>query len=933
DNTVRTIFEDHSGKIWIGTQNAGLELYNSQTDGFIHFRHNDNDNKTPSGNTIRSIGELGSKYLCIGTYGSGFDLMDLSTYEFRNFRHTGNRNSLCHNNIMSMMTDRNGKLWIGTENGGLSIFDIKSGDFYNYRNDPFDQSSLNNNSIYALYEDVSGNIWLGTWNGGINLVNRHAQQFIHYRHSSNAGSLSDNHVLCITEDRDGMIWVGTDGGGLNMLDPKTGNFINFRHNPSDKNSLCGDYVLSVCEDSRGEIWIGTYGSGISIYNKKNRTFRNLKSNQHKPQGITSDYIWFIYKDSRNRMWIGMCPGGVNVYDPATGNYTYFAHDNKDPNSLIHNNIHSIYEDSKGNMWIGTNGGGLDRIDRSGKITHFQHDPNKNSISHNCLGHLIEDQKGNLWIGTDGGLDYLDAKTQTITNFENRNGLPDCFIYGILEDREHKFWISSSEGLIHYDPESGKSKRFTVADGLQSNEFNLNAFCISRTGEMYFGGSNGMNRFHPDSLLETSSDYKLVITDFLIFNKSVPVGDDSPASLQHNISYTREIRLPYEASVFSFEFAALNYLEPGSNGYTYKMENFDKDWNEVRLNRTATYTNLDPGQYVFKVRGGPGTGLSTENPGIKIIIVPPFWMTWWFRIAVLTLIACFFLVIYSLRIRAIKKRNLLLERKVEERTSRIVEMNGILKDQTTELNRKNQELEQLNCHLNELNATKDKFFSIIAHDLKNPFNAILGFSEMLATNYDAWKDEKTGQVLKLLYNSAQNLFNLLENLLEWSRSQRGIMEFNPEILDLQVLLQDSINLFTDSLMAKNLNLIISDPGDRIAVYADKQMLGTMIRNLISNAIKYTNKNGEIKFSSNFNGMETFISVSDNGVGMSSEKSARLFCIDSGGSTPGTNNEKGTGLGLLLTREFVSRHGGEITVSSEAGKGSTFTISLPWKKGRG
>lgn len=272
---------------------------------------------------------------------------------------------------------------------------------------------------------------------------------------------------------------------------------------------------------------------------------------------------------------------------------------------------------------------------------------------------------------------------------------------------------------------------------------------------------------------------------------------------------------------------------------------------------------------------------------------------------------------------------MLEQKVEERTSTILEMNEILRDQTSELNLKNNELEELNTHLNELNATKDKFFSIIAHDLRNPFNTILGFSEMLASNYNALKDEKTEQVLKLMHNSAQNLFNLLENLLDWARSQRGIIEFKPEIHDLRNLLGDCTKLFKDSLATKNLKLIVTESEDRIPVYADRQMLETVIRNLISNAIKYTHNNGEIKVTSHFTGTETIITVSDNGTGMSAEKSAKLFRIDSGISTPGTNNEKGTGLGLLLAKEFVSRHGGIINVSSEAGKGSRFTISLPWK----
>jgi streptogramin lyase len=342
----------------------------------------------------------------------------------------------------------------------------------------------------------------------------------------------------------------------------------------------------------------------------------MKYEPGKTGSNNSNYVWALYRDRKDRIWIGMCPGGVDRFDPATGKMTYYMHQENDSNSLSHNNIHSIFEDSRGNIWIGTNGGGLNKIENgSGKIIHYGI---KEGLSHSSLGHLYEDANHNLWIGTDAGLDFMDTRTGRITNRGSAYGIPDCFIYGILEDKKHNLWISSNEGLIRFNLLKKHTAIFSVNDGLQSNEFNLNAFCKMKNGEMYFGGSHGFNRFIPEDIKATITTNPPVITDFMIFNKSVELDrEDSP--LQSHIAYATQLTLPYSASVISFEFAVLNYKMPGNNHYAYYMEGFDKDWNHVKANRTATYTNLDPGTYHLKIRS---TNVDSPEPryvSLKIII--------------------------------------------------------------------------------------------------------------------------------------------------------------------------------------------------------------------------------------------------------------------------------------------------------------------------
>lgn len=944
DNTIRAIYEDTEKNIWIGTQHGGLNLFNRKGD----FSHKDNPGEIrfPAVEQVRTISEINGR-ICLGSYGKGLFIMDNRSGVIRNFlNNPDNPGSICHNNVISLEADRNGYLWIGTENGGISIFDPKTEKFRNFRNDPLDNSSLNNNSVYSIFEDKSGNIWAGTWNGGINLVQKDARQFTSYSHNSSPASLSDNHVLCILEDSDGYLWIGTDGGGLNMMDPATGKFTHFLHQDGNKNSIAGNFVLSVCEDKNREIWIGTYGNGISIYNKKTRTFRHMKQETGKKGGISSNYVWVLNKDSRDRIWIGMCPGGVNMFDPASGKISYFLHEENNPNSLSHNNIHSIFEDSRGNVWIGTNGGGLNKIEnQTGKIVHYNV---QQGLSHSSLGHLYEDEKHNLWIGTDAGLDYMDTQTGRITNYGAEYGIPNCFIYGILEDRNRCLWISSNEGLIRFDVMKKQTAIFSVNDGLQSNEFNLNAFCKSRSGEMYFGGSNGFDKFIPEEIKMSNRGNSPVFTDFFIFNRSVET-DEEDSPLQNHISYTKNIILPYSASVISFEFAVLNYRIPGNNHYAYKMEGFDKDWNYVKANRTATYTNLDPGSYTLKV-----SSITTDNPesdhvSLKIIIRPPFWKTVWFNLFIIIIFITGILVAFRLRLRVVQKQNLLLEEKVNSRTSEIREINNILQmqakelkhanrllqkrnlkveEQTEELTVQKEHLIKMNNDLNKLNATKDKFFSIIAHDIKNPFNAILGFSNLLKANFYAWNDEKKLQIIDILHSSSQNLFNLLENLLQWSRTQRDSIEFNPEFLSLKDILNKCYELIDNSVIEKKINYSVTPETEDLVIYADRQMIYTVFRNLIGNAVKFTYIGGNINISSLRKNGSILISVSDDGIGIPADKLEHLF--KSGNtSTPGTGKESGTGLGLMLSNEFIIRHSGTISVQSEEGKGSIFTIEIPHK----
>ena len=675
DVFVREIFEDSRQNLWIATDKGGLNLFNKTNKTFTRFQHNEKNSRSISSNSLYTMFEDSKHRFWIGTNGGGLDLMNRESGEFYHYKHDANNINSLANNHVRVINEDNNNLWVGTENGGLSIFDHSGNVFTNYTSDEFDNSSLSNNSIYAICKDNKNNIWVGTFNAGLNIVNRDAAKFTHYKHIPFKNSLSYNKVLCIYEDSKAGIWVSTDGGGLDLFDPQTAVFTNFRHQRGNKNSICGDYVLSVHEDYKGNLWVGTWADGITVFNRAKNSYKHFKNNQADKSSLSSNNAWKIFEDKDKNIWIGTHGGGLNLYDPVNESFTNYQFDERDPLSLSNNNVHFIFEDSDGYLWISTEGGGLNRFDRNKKtFTRFTHDDKKNSISNNTVGAVHEDGNGVLWISTMVGLNSLDRKTNIFTVYTTKDGLPNNTIFGILEDDSKNLWISTNKGISKFDTRAKTFKNFGVTDGLQSNEFKEQAFCKSRYGVMYFGGNNGFNQFSPYNISDIAFDPPLVITGFQVFYKDVAIADENhPASpLKRDNTETKEITLSYKSSVVSFEFASLNYTSSDKKQYAYMLEGFDKTWNEVGTKRTATYTNLDPGKYTFKVKGMNNAGNWSDTvTSIGITITPPFWQTWWFRTcAILFILGCF-IAFYRIRMKAIKKQKAQLARQVKERTAEVV----------------------------------------------------------------------------------------------------------------------------------------------------------------------------------------------------------------------------------------------------------------------
>ncbi len=778
--------------------------------------------------------------------------------------------------------------------GGINRFNKISETFEYIRSDPAYDEGLNNDGIWCLHKDWEGILWIGTSGGGVNYFNPKKGKFKLFKGQyGSSKSLSYDVVLCFYEDYEGKIWIGTDGGGINVYNPENGNFKVYKDDPSNPFSLRGNAVLCINEDKDHDLWIGTWDAGLSRYERKTGRFFNYLPEENNPLSISGETIWRSIIDHNNILWLSVFQKGIDLFDKKEGVVKRFIHNPDDPYSISNNSSWFMYEDSEKNMWICT----------ANKLNLFDRQTNSFRVFNfpdNEIQAFIRDIDGNIWVGsTSSGIYYCKPDGSIIKTFTIKDGLPSNSIRAIIDDNNNDIWISTTNGISRIDRNTQKISNYSKEDGLQGNEFINQSFLKTRKGEIYFGGYNGFNSFYPDSLKDNNFIPPVYITDFQIFNKPVVYGDLEGQFPTH-ISEANEIKLNWRQSVFSFSFVAINYTFPGKNQYAYIMEGFEEQWNYTNSSRRyVTYTNLDPGEYTFKVKASNNDGIwNEEGVSLQIIILPPWWKTLWFKIISGVILILLIAYIFLSRVRQLKNQKILLEKLVTTKTA----------------------------ELSESNTTKDKFFSIIAHDLRNPFNTIIGFSEILLEKIRSADVESLEETAVIINTSAVQTSSLLENLLEWANSQRGKISYNPVPFKLIELYNEELRRLEDMAKEKNIEIKRTLPED-LTITADKNMIKTILRNLISNAIKFTHKNGKVEINARIDNEYAEVSVSDNGIGMSKETMSKLFRVDSDLSIRGTENEKGTGLGLALCKEFIEKHSGKIWVESEPGKGSIFRFILP------
>lgn len=894
NNWVEYIYTDSKGRIWVSTR-GGLEYFNPETKSFRLITECSDPTIDLTKNTFLEICEDQEGNVWFGSYEGLYCLENnqpgqlyLSCY----LNNPIDSMSISGNRLLALAIDQDNNLWVGAENGGLYLFNRKEKNFWHFHTDDYDQGSLNNESIQDIYFDDCGNMWIGTFGGGVNLFAANSGAIQHYRRLRGGGeSLSSNEVSAFCQDSDSRIWIGTDGGGLNLFHKKTNRFSNFN---TQNTNLSSNVILSIVEDQKDQLWMGTWGGGIICFDPAKRICTNYTKRNSQ---IQDDHIFAVEKGYDGDLWLGSYRNGLIHFEPQRKFFTSY---NQENSGISNNYVYVVKKDGKGNLIFGTTSGLGIFHPATQTFTSFTSDPsNPVSLSHNTIYDILVENDTAVWIGTQAGLNRFNPLTGTFRRFYTSDGLPDNVVKGLVFDNNHQLWVTTNGGICRFDY-GHEILIYTPADGLQSNEFKAKSTLRSNSGELYLGGVYGFNIISPGKIKKNTHVPEIVLTGLQIFNKDVKPGQvGSP--LKNIISDTEEIKLNYDQNHLTFMFAALDYTSPKRNQYQYKLNNFDDGWIHSGNKSEVTYSNLDPGRYTFYIKGSNNDGVwNEEGAKLDIIIRPPWWLQLWFKILVAFILVFGITLIFYLRTARLKQQKEVLAMMVEEKTNDLI----------------------------QINATKDKLFAIIAHDLKNPFNIILGYADLIITKFDAWSDKEKLEMLSLLRDASEKAYNLLENLLNWSQSQRGTLKFEMENLNTADILNHSFQDVCSFAEKKGVTVRQDAETEQTIVIGDKNMLQLVCRNLLLNAIKFSYAGTEIKCSiKSLDNSTALFSIKDSGIGMTEEKVKTLFNVKENQSTLGTSGEKGTGLGLVLCHDFIVKHGGKIWVESKPGDGATFFFTVP------
>ncbi|HEX8610025.1 MAG TPA: two-component regulator propeller domain-containing protein [Telluria sp.] len=677
DDQVNALAVDAGGRVWVGTS-SGVDSLAVGARAFEHHPAPGSDNKN---NMVQALLVDTDQTLWIGSLG-GLESWKIGSPASQR-RRLGTPDGLRSGYITTLYQDQDRNVWVGSHTDGLYRWQPATRRFANYRHLPGDKYSVADNQISAMYRDRVGTFWVGTWYAGVSRVDLNSGGFARIaRHAEIPDTLSDNKVRAIAAAPGGDLWIGANSG-LNRLDPESGQARLYRHDPDNPNSLAGIPASALAHDRDGMLWIGSH-SGVARFDPASGSFTRQSFAEGDPDG---NHIRGMLGDRTGIMWIAS-RGGLHRLDPATRAVVTYRHDAADSSSLADNVVRPLLEDRRGQLWIGTFDG-LDMFDRAtGKFRHFRHDPaNPASLSHDEVHYLHEDKQGTLWVGTAAGLNKMSigaGGALTFRRYTVADGIADDAIAAILEDEEGKLWVSTNTGISRFDPLTGIFRNYSAGDGTIEGAYFDGSALRAPDGTMYFGGFNGVTAFNPKAISDNLIAPRAVITGFQIFNR--PAALARPGLFKGPIESTRAVTLGAADSVFSLEFSALHYAAPQRNLFSYRLDGFDQNWVSTDATRRfATYTNLDPGTYTFRVRAANKDGVWSDGGASMVItILPPLWKTWWFRtLSVLLVLGSAYLA-YRARLSGLRRQKDLLETQVGARTVEVEQQNRLLEHQKREL---------------------------------------------------------------------------------------------------------------------------------------------------------------------------------------------------------------------------------------------------------
>ncbi|WP_455584739.1 hybrid sensor histidine kinase/response regulator transcription factor [Bacteroides sp.] len=871
-NPPSSICIDNDNVTWISIPYCGILKYENQQ--LSSFYTNTKDN-------IVTIENYQNSTLLAGTSSSGVIELNKINNESTFIKLS---DSGIEPLIHTICPIKNQNIWIGTESG-VYIYDQKN--IVNLSHKPSDQYSLSDNAIYSIYQDKNEGIWIGSYFGGIDYLPKQVAFFEKYYPIANNNSISGNRVREFIQDGSGNLWIATEDAGLNYFDTKNKTFT---HYSTDTRPLSLSYYNVQCLNLHNDqLWIGFYHKGIDVLDLKSKKIKHYeKTNQEN--SLDNNDIFSIYTDRTGQTWIGTSTG-VLLYNKEKDNFINC----KDIGTFF---ISDIYEDANGYLWFATYNIGVIRLNpRTKEIKKFSNDPkDSTSICYDKITTIFQDYKKQLWFGSeDGGFCLYNEKTETFKCITTKDGLPSNVIHKILEDSNHTLWISTNNGLAHYNPETGEIQNYNTTNGLLSKQFNYNSGIRAEDGTLYFGSINGMTAFNPEDFKENSNQPTVVLTRFQIFNKDVDIRQEGSA-LKKAIAYTDTILLDYRQSSFNFEFSTLNYATIETNKYAYKLEGVDRDWIYSDNNTNASYSNIKPGKYLFRIKASNSDGKwDNKETCIHIIITPPWWQTPYAHFAYVLILGSIIYSAIHFNIRRIKRRNRKRQRLQE---------------------RKKQE---------EIYTAKIDFFTDIAHEIRTPLTLIKAPLDYILCS-DVDKQELTDN-LQIMKRNTDRLLALINQLLDFRKTESKIFSLKFENTNINELIYNTYIRFKPAMEQKRLDVKLDFPEEPVIASIDKEAITKVCSNLLTNAIKYAATYIHINITPNAEHNYFEIRVDNDGETIPAKFREKIFEAFFQVSDADKSTKSGSGIGLALANSLVQLHKGRIFVDNNLTEYTSFVVQIP------
>ncbi|MDT8323569.1 MAG: two-component regulator propeller domain-containing protein, partial [Bacteroidota bacterium] len=980
-SVINAMCFDSRGVLWMGTDGEGLFAYHPEDSSVTHFTGDARSATGLSTNRITVLAQADSAHLWVGGAGDFLHLMNIHDGDMRRFRMRADPASPAYGTeITGVAVQDNDVVWVSTLSEVLQL-NRRSASILPLRHPVTGDPGIPG-VVRDIMLDSRGRLWIGTDERGMYVYHPRARRFEQISASAHAGSgLAFTGIRALYEDRIGNIWVGTNGKGLNFASPAAKAFSLLQSRPQDPSSISIRSFRAIYQAADSMLWIGGYG-GLNRFDRKsgavyvfpkedeaappgtwrrglyNRNIHTLLPDPAQPDryllaGTEGDgayrvdmrllrvqrlpignerdstrlhgsTVFDMTVDRNGTLWFGT-DRGLSAFDASRRRYRHFTHDPADEASLNAGAVRCLLLDRNGFLWIGTDRGGLGLYDPvTGDFTRFVHDAADDaSLSSNRVYSILEDSAGELWVGTALGLNRMDRQNTTFRHYGRKDGFPNDVIYAILEDDAGQLWISSNRGLLRFHRYRGVLDVFDASDGLQGDEFNSAAYFKSRNGELFFGGVNGLTYFVPRAIENNPFVPPVRMTRCLIGNREVVPVKDERGELFVEMEYTRE--------VVTFEYAALSFYRPEKNRYRYRLEGVHDQWVEAGHNRRISFVALSPGEYRLHILGSNNDGVwNTRGTVLRLLVLPPYWGTWWFRTAIGVLVLLGVVGFFRWRVAIVRRQEVRLGNTVEERTAELRHANASLLQEIEE--RKRAEAEAYRA-----NATKSEFLAHLSHEIRTPMNAILGFTEILS---DKVTDAVQRSHLRSIEVSGNNLLRLINDILDLSKIEAGRIDLELAAVNLRELLREVEQVFDFQFRRKDLAFTLFYD-DRIpgTLFLDELRTRQILFNLIGNAVKFTDAGTisvEASLAAKYRDACTIsIAVRDSGAGIPPSQQEIIFEPFRQARGARNSEARGTGLGLAITRRLLEIMGGSIHLESKLGQGSVFRVTLPdirWTEGQ-